>query len=212
MEKLKVIIGAGGTKRDGWVSLDESDLDITSAAAWSRLFVPASIDAIVCEHVFEHLSYAEGTQAARLCLRYLKPLGVLRVAVPDGLHSSADYVEWVDVGNWWNEWTNEPHKVLYNYLSLSRVLKSAGFAVRLREWHDARRVFHQCDGWTLEDGYIARRHGSAWSQMLSIVVGGTYTSLIADGIKPLESERTMPARRYLLPSQHTRSDENLLTF
>ncbi len=47
MEKLKVIIGAGGTKRDGWVSLNESDLDITSAAAWSRLFVPASIDTIV---------------------------------------------------------------------------------------------------------------------------------------------------------------------
>jgi predicted SAM-dependent methyltransferase len=34
MEKLKVIIGAGGTKQDGWVSLNEGDLNITDAAAW----------------------------------------------------------------------------------------------------------------------------------------------------------------------------------
>ena len=52
----------------------------------------------MAEHVWEHLSEADARAANRLCFRYLKPGGVLRLAVPDGLHPDPGYIDEVRPG------------------------------------------------------------------------------------------------------------------
>ena len=54
-------------------------------------FNEGSIDAILAEHVWEHLAEEEGLAAAKCCYRYLRPGGYLRVAVPDGFHPDANF-------------------------------------------------------------------------------------------------------------------------
>jgi len=44
------------------------------------------LDAILAEHVWEHLTKEEALIAALTCYRYIKNGGYLRVAVPDGPH------------------------------------------------------------------------------------------------------------------------------
>ena len=39
-----------------WVATDSEVLDVTSSRAWKRLFTPVSIDRLMAEHLFEHLS------------------------------------------------------------------------------------------------------------------------------------------------------------
>lgn len=70
---LRVIVGAGSTTQPGWLSLEERDLDITDERQWAERFTPNSIDAILAEHVFEHLTPAESVNAARNFYTYLKP-------------------------------------------------------------------------------------------------------------------------------------------
>jgi hypothetical protein len=53
---------------------------------------------IKAEHVWEHLMPEQGATAARICHRFLRPGGYVRVAVPDGLHPDPKYVEWVRPG------------------------------------------------------------------------------------------------------------------
>ncbi len=50
---------------------------------WVAAFGDRRIDALLCEHVWESLTEAEGRAAARLCYDVLKPGGYLRRAVPD---------------------------------------------------------------------------------------------------------------------------------
>ena len=53
---LNVILGAGPVTMPGWVATDSAVLDVTSSRAWKRLFTPNSIDRLMAEHLFEHLS------------------------------------------------------------------------------------------------------------------------------------------------------------
>ena len=53
---LRVVLGAGGTSYPGWIGTDRETLDLTSPRDWSRLFAPGSIDRLLAEHVFEHLT------------------------------------------------------------------------------------------------------------------------------------------------------------
>src|SRR5437016_4581656 len=55
-QPLKVVIGAGPTTFAGWIETERDLLNITSAEDWRRLFQPASIDRLLAEHVWEHLS------------------------------------------------------------------------------------------------------------------------------------------------------------
>src|SRR5262245_8454926 len=81
---LNVILGAGPVTMQGWVATDAGVLDVTSGRAWKRLFTLGSIDRLMAEHLFEHLSEPECATAFTECFRYLKPGGLLRIAVPDG--------------------------------------------------------------------------------------------------------------------------------
>jgi predicted SAM-dependent methyltransferase len=177
---MKIIVGAGGTRFYGWVSLEERELDITDQSQWAKRFEPATLEAILAEHVFEHLTLEEGYAAALNCFEYLRPGGYLRVAVPDGLHPSPNYIAWVRPVTGWN---GDDHKVLYDYRRLARLLMQAGFDVNFLECWDEDGKFRVND-WSHIDGYISRCCGGLWSNFfLSPIVGAPYTSLILDAVK-----------------------------
>jgi predicted SAM-dependent methyltransferase len=63
---MKVITGARGTAQPGWQSFERSQLDIRDRAQWARLFPPNSIDAVLSEHVLEHLTFDEAIRSGRI--------------------------------------------------------------------------------------------------------------------------------------------------
>jgi predicted SAM-dependent methyltransferase len=83
---LRLHLGCGATLLDGWVNIDSvarapgvrDDLDLT-ALPWPD----GSVDAVLAEHVFEHLSFAEEARLWPEMARILRPGGVLTVEMPD---------------------------------------------------------------------------------------------------------------------------------
>ena len=76
--------GAGGTKRNGWVTTDVSwrsanHLDVT--ATWPM--ADETVDFLFSDNVVEHLSLGGARVAFREACRVLKPGGILRVVTPD---------------------------------------------------------------------------------------------------------------------------------
>jgi|SRR5215475_2252627 len=175
---LRVIVGAGHTSRAGWISLEESELDITRAAAWLRWFAPCSIDAIVAEHVLEHLTPAESFSAAQNFYAFLNPYGHARIAVPDGLHPDLKYQAWVAPCTGFN---GCDHKQLFDVYSLTELLNYVGLYVHPLEWHD-ETGFHAVP-LNQDDGPIKRNSTGLYHALLSAWVGVNYTSLIVDAQK-----------------------------
>ena len=159
---LNVILGAGPVTMRGWVATDAAVLDVTSSRAWKRLFTPNSIDRLMAEHLFEHLSEPECATAFTECFRYLKPGGLLRVAVPDGNRNDPEYIEEVSP-------PKDGHQLLFT-------------VVTPLEYFDAKEEFH-CYPWVEDDGLIRR---SARFDRRERFKRGTlyYTSLIVDARKP----------------------------
>ena len=174
----KIIVGANETRFEGWVPTNRNTLDLLVERDWSDYFKRASIDAVLAEHVWEHLTLEEGAKACRNCFEYLKPGGLLRIAVPDGFHTDSDYINQVKPGGY--GYCADDHKVLFNYRSLSALLENTGFNVRLLEWFDEQGNFHHED-WHAEDGFIKR---STRFDARNSVNPTTYTSLIIDARKP----------------------------
>lgn len=174
----KIVIGSSGTAFDGWVSTDRQVLDLTSEGTWSEYFPTDSLDAILAEHVWEHLTADQAVMAARTCFRFLRPGGYLRVAVPDGFHPDPQYVEEVRPGG--SGPGADDHKVLYNHESIATVFAGAGLTVRLYEYFDRDGQFHYAD-WSPADGMIQRS-----KRYDSRNEGGrlAYTSVILDAVKP----------------------------
>jgi predicted SAM-dependent methyltransferase len=174
---VRIVIGSSGYFDDGWLPTDIEYLNILNNAHWERYFQTNHIDAILAEHVWEHLTLDEGFIAARFCYQYLKPGGYLRIAVPDGYHPSKNYIDQVKVGG-----TGEgadDHKVLFNYLTLTNFLEKAGFEVDLLEYFDLDGKFHFKD-WDPNNGKILRsRRFDDRNKNGSL----KYSSLIIDAIK-----------------------------
>ena len=68
---LRIIIGAGEQRWPGWLPTQKDELDLLHPDDWEASFYARPADAFLCEHVWEHLTEAEGRAAARLCFRYL---------------------------------------------------------------------------------------------------------------------------------------------
>ena len=172
---LNIILGAGPVAISGWVATDSEVLDVTSSRAWKRLFAPASIDRLMAEHLFEHLSDVECAKAFTECFRYLKPGGLLRIAVPDGNRKDAEYVEEVSP-------PKDGHQLLFTVDDLIQRLVRVGFRVTPLEYFDAKEEFH-CYPWGEEDGLI--RRSARYDQQERFKRGALYyTSLIVDARKP----------------------------
>jgi predicted SAM-dependent methyltransferase len=176
-QPLRVVVGASGVFQPGWVPTDIEDLNLLSEADWSRLFQPESLDAILAEHVWEHLSAEDGLVAAKFCHRYLKTGGYLRLAIPDGLHPDPAYIEHVRVGG--SGPGADDHKVLHTWQTLSAMLTEAGFRTQMLEYWDESGTFQSTD-WDPEAGMV---HRSRRFDQRNADGTLRYTSLIVDAIK-----------------------------
>lgn len=187
---MKIIVGAGNTSQAGWHSLERNQLDIRDGAQWARLFRPNTLDAILSEHVLEHLTLREAHTAATNIYNYLKRGGYWRIAVPDGFNRNPSYQNWNHpLGNgqklmrWFVYAPNEPcHQVMYNYHGLTHLLSSVGFSVRLLEWCDERGQFHRSI-WSQKQGEVRRSFGHPYLAKVMPWTGVYNTSLIVDAIK-----------------------------
>lgn len=158
VNKLRVILGAGQTKYDGWIKTQESELNLLCTDDWKKLFELESIDAFLAEHVWEHLTYEEGIIAAKSCYNYLKSGGYIRCAVPDKNFRNEWYQNMVQVGG--PGPVDHPaatHKIVYDYKTLRKVFESAGFEVSLLEYCDENGDFHYTY-WNDTDGMIGRSY------------------------------------------------------
>jgi predicted SAM-dependent methyltransferase len=176
-QPLRVVVGASGVFPQGWVPTDIEDLNLLSNADWSRWFQPDSLDAILAEHVWEHLSAEDGLRAAKFCHHYLKPGGYLRLAIPDGLHPDPAYIEHVRVGG--SGPGADDHKVLHTWQTLSAMLTEAGFRTQMLEYWDESGTFQSTD-WDPEAGMV---HRSRRFDQRNADGTLRYTSLIVDAIK-----------------------------
>ena len=171
---LRVMLGAGPINLSGWFQTDKEILDVTSRDDWSVLFEPASIDSLLSEHMFEHLTEDEARAALTECYRYLKPNGLFRLAVPDGYRRDLTYVKEVAP-------PNDGHKVLYNIDTLTALLQSVGFTTTPLEYFDKQERFHALP-WEPNEGMI-HRSVRFDSQHAFQRDGLFYTSLIVDARK-----------------------------
>lgn len=177
----QVVVGASKMIPEGWIGTEIEDVNLLQQDTWTRFFRDDSIDAILAEHVWEHLSPEDGLLAAQNCFRFLKPGGFLRVAVPDGLSPDKDYIEQVRPGG--NGPGCDDHRVLYNYRTFSAVFSAAGFETSLLEHFDEGGQFHFTD-WDPERGPIRRSKRFDPRNRAGRL---RYTSLILDAHKPVEA-------------------------
>jgi len=172
---LKVVIGGGQTSYEGWIFTDRDFLDITKPHDWSNLFDPDSIERLLCEHVLEHLSEQECASTLAECYRYLKPGGLMRIAVPDGYRRDPAYVAEASP-------PNDGHKVFFNIDTLPPLLASVGFSVLPLEYFDQNEQFH-ARSWDESEGLIMR--SVRFDRQQDFRRGELYyTSLIVDARKP----------------------------
>ncbi|HKQ53328.1 MAG TPA: hypothetical protein VJT74_13220 [Pyrinomonadaceae bacterium] len=185
-ERLKLVVGAGpspvvvgapATPYEGWILTDITELNALDAAQWRALFPEAGIDRILAEHVIEHWT----EEQLRLFLQTVRPFlsarASLRVAVPDGFHPDASYIEMVRPGGTGRG--SHDHKILYTHERLTALLTGAGWECDLLEYFDASGQFHM-KPWDSTDGYVRR---SALNDPRNQERPRSYTSLIAD-IRP----------------------------
>ena len=178
--KVRVIVGASGGSYKDWIATDKEMLDLLREDDWAYYFESKPLDAILAEHVWEHLDHRAALVAAQNCFTYLKPGGYIRIAVPDGLHPDKGYIDRVKPGGWGAG--SDDHRVLYTYKTLEAVFAYVGFETMLLEYFDERGNFHY-QKWSPADGmierssrYDSRNHAREW----------TYTSIILDARKPVE--------------------------
>lgn len=173
---MKIIIGAGKTEFDGWISTKETQLNLLCREDFESMFSSEKPTAFLAEHVWEHMTFEDGVKAAKNCYDFLENGGYLRVAVPDKNFRNDWYQDMVKVGG--NGDPNHPaftHKIVYDYITLSQVFVEAGFEVDLLEWCDENGEFHH-KYWDEKDGYIGRslrfdtRNADGKLGMVSIVL------------------------------------------
>ena len=150
---MKIILGAGQTRYEGWIATQLDTLNATRAGDWDAILQGRKANRILAEHVFEHMT-PEDTQAAlRNAAANLAEDGLLRIAVPDGFHPDRDYIDYVRPGG--TAPGADDHKILYTYKSLTDAVEMAGLSARLIEYFDEDGIFH-ARPWRYDDGYIMR--------------------------------------------------------
>ena len=175
---VNLVVGAGKTSFDGWISTNIDSLNLLDRGDWESLVGEVRLDRVLAEHVWEHLSPSDGITALRNVADHLKPGGRVRIAVPDGRHPDEDYLAHVRPGGIGPG--ADDHKILYTVEILEAAMREAGLVPEVLEHWDAAGEFHAKE-WDPADGKVVRslRYDSRNA-------GGVlkYTSLIVDGVKP----------------------------
>lgn len=176
---LRIIVGASSTSMPDWISTEYPYVNVANGSNLAEWFSPASVKAILAEHVWEHLTADQAQSAVQNCMVMLKPGGYLRIAVPDGSHPDKEYIDYVRPGG--RGEGSDDHRVLYTLESLSLLLRDAGFEVVPLEWFDSNGQFHM-NPWDPAKGMINR---STRFDLRNHSNPIAYTSLIVDAIKPV---------------------------
>jgi predicted SAM-dependent methyltransferase len=173
-EMVKVVVGAGATHQEGWLTTNLPTLDALKRADWRRIFPRSSIHRILAEHVIEHWTQDQFSLFLRIVQPFLSDQGVVRIAVPDGFHPDPSYIEHVKPGGIGPG--ADDHKVLYDHVTMRHMLSRGQYDYELIEYFDEAGQFHRCS-WDTSDGFIRRSaeyDGRNRQRALS------YTSLIVD--------------------------------
>ncbi|RYL95916.1 methyltransferase domain-containing protein [Sporolactobacillus sp. THM7-4] len=80
---------------NGWASTQQNELNLLNRKDFEQRFAENSIDAMLAEHVWEHMAMEDGIIAAQNCYDFLKPGGYLRCAVPDAYFRNEEYQRYV---------------------------------------------------------------------------------------------------------------------
>lgn len=181
-QPLKIIIGAGQQSYEGWIATHQEQLDLRRRGDWEQNFGDRRVDAFLCEHVWEHLSEAEGRFAAALCFEFLKPGGYLRCAVPDANFADESYQQLVQVGGPGPaDHAAADHKIVYDYKLFTDIFVRVGFEVDVLEFCDDQGRFHY-NHWSPQDGPIYRSLRSDHRNQNGEL---GFVSLIVDAKKPV---------------------------
>lgn len=173
-EAVKVIIGAADKRYEGWLASDLPTLNALKASDWLRIFPKGGIDGILAEHVIEHWTEDKFRLFLRIVRPFLSPRGYIRIAVPDGFHHDLAYIDYVKPGGSGDG--SADHKVLYNYITMTKVLSEEQYDYNLLEYFDETGQFHHTS-WNINNGFIER---SADYDPRNKESPLSYTSLIVD--------------------------------
>jgi predicted SAM-dependent methyltransferase len=182
--EIKVVVGAGDyNKGDDWLHTQEDELSLIVEEHWHNRFLPESITAILAEHVWEHLTYEEGIEAAKICKKYLMSGGYVRCAVPDGFFPNEEYQDFVKIGGPGpKDHPAASHQIVHNFNTITSMFRSAGFEVNLLEYCDEEGNFHY-NPWDVKKGFIYRSKRFDYRNQNGKL---EFASLIIDAIKPLK--------------------------
>jgi predicted SAM-dependent methyltransferase len=140
---LKVHIGTGEINLQGWINIDARNfphVHIVSDDMKLSEFSDNSIDEIYLCHILEHISYKNAEIFLKNLHNKLKSGGIIRIAVPsfDSIikiyhHSNNDFniIKYALMGG--QDYEYNFHKSMYNYNSLSSVLKNSNFH-KISKW------------------------------------------------------------------------------
>jgi predicted SAM-dependent methyltransferase len=179
--EIKLVIGAGNYNNNpGWLHTQEEELNLLDEQTWSKRFDNNTITAILAEHIWEHLTYKEGVEAAKICRKFLKPAGYIRCAVPDAFFQDEKYQDMVQIGGPGpKDHPAADHKTVYNYKTITNMFNTAGYEIKLLEYCDDKGEFRQ-NFWDGRDGVIFRsKKYDPRNQGEQLV----FPSLIVDAIK-----------------------------
>lgn len=179
---MKLILGAGATAYDGWTPTQINELNLLHAEDFRAVLGEERAEAMLAEHLWEHLSFEEGILAAQHCFTYLQPGGWLRAAVPDGCFRNPVFQNMIQIGG--PGPADHPaasHKIVYDYRRFQAVFTAAGFEVELLEYCDENGDFHYRH-WNDADGHIGR---SFRYDTRNSMAGLGMVSIIIDAHKPL---------------------------
>ena len=141
-EKLKIIIGASGTIQHDWIPTERKTLDMLNPEKWLKILNEHSINYILAEHVFEHLTKEDGQKSVKTCLKFLKEGGNFRIAVPDAFHPSEEYRKCSKPGGYGAGAMD--HKEFYNYENIKKMLSQFDDYIEINflEYYDKDGVMH----------------------------------------------------------------------
>jgi predicted SAM-dependent methyltransferase len=132
--KLKIILGSGTTRYEGWISTDLPHFNILKEDDWNYFFSTNSIDNLLAEHVLEHLKTEEVKQVIYSAHKFLKTRGCFRIAVPDAYHPDSNYRKNVAP-------PADGHQSYWNVDTLQKVLVETGFQTEPLEYYTSDGKF-----------------------------------------------------------------------
>jgi predicted SAM-dependent methyltransferase len=193
-EIVKVVIGAGATRGEGWLNTDLPTLDALNRADWRRIFPRSSIHRILADHVVEHWTEHQFSLFLRIVQPFLSAQAIVRIAVPDGFHPDPSYIEYVKPGG--TGAGADDHKALYDHVKMTRILSQEQYSYELLEYFDEAGQFHR-RSWDTREGFVRR---SAEYDRRNRERPLSYTSLIIDAWPAAGKQASQVAHRRRRPS------------